>query len=191
MPSTRSLGNDPIASTGRADLCLDAEGRTFELGDRTKCVVASPIAPATTPPAYVVLTRSDDTTGWHELRHARQHRLRCEQECGRHLPTVACQPHNLYHPTYPRQANDCTACHDVAKLDTIPDQSKAVATTIDAGKIDSGSGGSAVWKNQLDDTLQGASAAHARAATHGPTPRVMRTRMAGRRRPSRTASDDP
>jgi len=34
-----------------------------------------------------------------------------------------------------------------------------VATTIDAGQIDSGTGGNAVWKNQLDDTLQGASAA--------------------------------
>jgi OmcA/MtrC family decaheme c-type cytochrome len=71
---------------------------------------------------------------------------------------VACQVHSLYHPTYPRAEEDCAACH-VATFDTIPDQSKAVATTIDAGKIDSGTGGSAVWKNQLDDTLQGASAA--------------------------------
>ena len=39
----------------------------------------------------------------------------------------------------------------------IPDQDKAVATTLDAGTIDAGT--TNVWKNQLDDTLQGASAA--------------------------------
>jgi OmcA/MtrC family decaheme c-type cytochrome len=75
-------------------------------------------------------------------------------------PAVAqsCQTHNLYHPTYPRAVNDCAACH-VDGFDVIPDQGKAVATTLDAGAIDSGTGTSAVWKNQLDDTLQGASAA--------------------------------
>jgi len=72
--------------------------------------------------------------------------------------TQSCQTHNLYHPTYPRQAQQCSACH-VAGFDTIPDQAKAVATTIDAGKADSGTGTGTVWKNQLDDTLQGASAA--------------------------------
>jgi hypothetical protein len=45
----------------------------------------------------------------------------------------------------------------VAGFGTIPDQSKAVATTINAGTIDAGT--TNVWKNQLDDTLQGASAA--------------------------------
>jgi OmcA/MtrC family decaheme c-type cytochrome len=63
---------------------------------------------------------------------------------------VGCQPFNLYHPTYPRETNDCAACH-VAGFDTVPDQAKAVATTLDAGKTP--------WNNQLDDTLQGASAA--------------------------------
>jgi OmcA/MtrC family decaheme c-type cytochrome len=63
---------------------------------------------------------------------------------------VSCQPHNLYHPTYPREVNDCAACH-VAGFTVIPDQSKAVATTLDAG--------STTWQNKLDDTLQGASAA--------------------------------
>jgi OmcA/MtrC family decaheme c-type cytochrome len=58
--------------------------------------------------------------------------------------------HNFHSPTYPRLANDCAACH-VPGFDTIPDQSKAVATTLDAG--------SSTWQNQLDDTLQGASAA--------------------------------
>ncbi len=75
-------------------------------------------------------------------------------------PAVAqsCQTHNLYHPTYPRDARQCSACH-VAGFSVIPDQAKAVATTIDAGKADSGTGTGTVWKNQLDDTLQGASAA--------------------------------
>ena len=73
--------------------------------------------------------------------------------------TQSCQTHNLYHPTYPRDPKQCSGCH-VAGFGTIPDQAKAVATTIDAGKADSGAGTTgAVWKNQLDDTLQGASAA--------------------------------
>ena len=63
---------------------------------------------------------------------------------------VSCQVHNLYHPTYPRAANDCAACH-VKGFDVIPDQAKAMATTLDAG--------AAPWQNKLDDTLQGASAA--------------------------------
>jgi OmcA/MtrC family decaheme c-type cytochrome len=71
---------------------------------------------------------------------------------------VSCQPFNLYHPTYPRDTKQCSGCH-VAGFKTVPDQSKAVATTLDAGKADSGTGTSTVWKNQLDDTLQGASAA--------------------------------
>ena len=71
----------------------------------------------------------------------------------------ATQPHNLYRPTYPRDARQCSACH-VAGFDTIPDQSMAVATTIDAGACESNCGTtSAVWRGQLDDTLQGASAA--------------------------------
>jgi OmcA/MtrC family decaheme c-type cytochrome len=69
---------------------------------------------------------------------------------------VSCQPFNLYHPTYPRDEKECAACH-VEGFGTIPDQAKAVATTINAGTVDSGT--TNVWKNQLDDTLQGASAA--------------------------------
>jgi OmcA/MtrC family decaheme c-type cytochrome len=67
-------------------------------------------------------------------------------------PAVAnsCQPHTLYHPTYPRDVRQCSGCH-VAGFGTIPDQAKAVATTLNAGV--------APWNNQLDDTLQGASAA--------------------------------
>jgi len=73
---------------------------------------------------------------------------------------IGCQPFNLYHPTYPRAFNDCAACHVenfVTSSNAIPDQDKAVATTLDAGTIDAGT--TNVWKNQLDDTLQGASAA--------------------------------
>ena len=66
--------------------------------------------------------------------------------------------HNFHTPTYPRALNDCVACH-VKTFDVIPDQSKATATTLDAGKADSGTGANTVWRNQLDDTLQGASAA--------------------------------
>ena len=68
----------------------------------------------------------------------------------------ATQPHTLYHPTYPRDARQCSGCH-VAGFETIPDQAQAVATTLDAGTVDAGT--TNVWKNQLDDTLQGASAA--------------------------------
>lgn len=88
-------------------------------------------------------------------------------------PAVAqsCQTHNLYHPTYPRNLMECAGCH-VAGFDTVPDQAKAVATTLDAGKPDSGTGTGTVWKNQLDDTLQGAGAAactscHNTTATKG------------------------
>jgi OmcA/MtrC family decaheme c-type cytochrome len=60
------------------------------------------------------------------------------------------QVHNFHSPTYPRPTNDCGACH-VDGFDVIPDQDKAVATTLEAGADP--------WTNQLDDTLQGASAA--------------------------------
>jgi OmcA/MtrC family decaheme c-type cytochrome len=66
---------------------------------------------------------------------------------------VGCQPHNFYSPTYPRAANECEACH-VSSFKMIPDQSKAVATTLDAGKAPWG--GAA---GQLDDVLQGPAAA--------------------------------
>jgi hypothetical protein len=64
--------------------------------------------------------------------------------------TNACQPHNFHTPTYPRQANDCGACH-VAGFDQVPDQRRAMATTLDPGADP--------WTNQLDDVLQGAGAA--------------------------------
>jgi OmcA/MtrC family decaheme c-type cytochrome len=64
--------------------------------------------------------------------------------------SVSCQVHNLYHPTYPRAFNDCAACH-TPTFSTMVDQTKGVATTLDAG--------AAPWNNQLDDVLQGANTA--------------------------------
>jgi len=55
--------------------------------------------------------------------------------------------HNFHTPTYPRGLNDCAACH-VGGTDFQPDQTKAMATTVEAG--------SEVWDDQIDDVLQGA-----------------------------------
>jgi OmcA/MtrC family decaheme c-type cytochrome len=57
------------------------------------------------------------------------------------------QNHNFHAPTYPRALNACTACH-AEGFAVMPDQTKAMATTVNAG--------STAWGNQLDDTLQGA-----------------------------------
>jgi len=65
--------------------------------------------------------------------------------------TASKQPHNFHIPTYPRALNDCAACHGAIDFDLVPDQSKALATTLDAG--------AAPWQNKLDDVLQGAGAA--------------------------------
>jgi OmcA/MtrC family decaheme c-type cytochrome len=59
------------------------------------------------------------------------------------------QNHTFTVPTYPRALNACYACH-TPDFDVLPNQAKAMATTIDAGSTE--------WINQLDDTLQGASA---------------------------------
>ena len=59
----------------------------------------------------------------------------------------SCQPHNFHAPTYPRALNACSACH-VPGLAVQPDQTQAMATTVDAGGT--------VWEDQLDDVLQGA-----------------------------------
>ena len=55
--------------------------------------------------------------------------------------------HNFHSPTYPRSLNECAACH-VATLPVQPDQTKAMASTQDAG--------GSVWEDQIDDVLQGA-----------------------------------
>jgi OmcA/MtrC family decaheme c-type cytochrome len=63
------------------------------------------------------------------------------------------QTHNFHTPTYPRHLYDCGACHSAEFLagSTLPDQSLAVATTLDAGEEP--------WDNQIDDVLQGTGAA--------------------------------
>ena len=61
-----------------------------------------------------------------------------------------CRTHNFHAPTYPRAFNDCAACH-APTFNAMVDQTKGVATTIDAG--------AAPWANQVDDTLQGANTA--------------------------------
>jgi hypothetical protein len=55
--------------------------------------------------------------------------------------------HNFHTPTYPRALNACAACH-VEGLPVQPDQTQAMATTVEAG--------STVWEDQVDDVLQGA-----------------------------------
>lgn len=71
--------------------------------------------------------------------------------------------HNLHVPTYPRSLNDCAACH-VAGSTGLPDQSKSVATTINAGTVALStttppSASNAVNGNGNDDTLEGTAAA--------------------------------
>jgi OmcA/MtrC family decaheme c-type cytochrome len=63
---------------------------------------------------------------------------------------AAMQPHNFITAHYPRNLNDCSACHP-STFSRIADQSKAAPTTVDAG--------AAPWDNQLDDTLMGATTA--------------------------------
>ena len=62
--------------------------------------------------------------------------------------STSCQPHNYHNPTYPRLLNDCAACHVTGSVDFQPDQTKAMASTLEAG--------SETWKDQSDDVLQGA-----------------------------------
>jgi hypothetical protein len=75
----------------------------------------------------------------------------------------SCQVFNFFAPTYPRVFNDCAACHNDASgsARNTPEQSQAVATTLNAGApspmVTPPATGN--WLNQLDDTLQGASAA--------------------------------
>ncbi len=57
-----------------------------------------------------------------------------------------CQPHNFESPTYPRGLYDCAACH-VATVNILPDPTKAMATTVEAGD--------APFSDQLNDVLEG------------------------------------
>ncbi len=69
--------------------------------------------------------------------------------------------HNFHTPTYPRGIYDCGACHADAfgaanGTPVIPDQTKAMATTTDAGNEACEPGTACDWSDQVDDTLQGA-----------------------------------
>jgi len=64
--------------------------------------------------------------------------------------------HNFHAPTYPRGIYDCAACHPATFASVIPDQTKAMATTTDAGNEACEPGTECDWSDQLDDTLQGA-----------------------------------
>jgi OmcA/MtrC family decaheme c-type cytochrome len=118
------------------------------------CKVVSPIqdAPAGTPAAYVdvapfeaVPPNMTVTTTGNIVNGA------STNDDGSY-PTVACQVHNLYHPTYPRAANDCAACHEADFDEWMVDQTKGVATTLDVG-------GTTDYTVQTDDVLQGANTA--------------------------------
>jgi OmcA/MtrC family decaheme c-type cytochrome len=63
---------------------------------------------------------------------------------------VSCQPHTFHAPTYPRALNDCAVCH-VSGFESMVDQTKGMATTVEAGGT--------TWNNQVDDTLKGAGSA--------------------------------
>jgi OmcA/MtrC family decaheme c-type cytochrome len=56
------------------------------------------------------------------------------------------QNHIFHSPTYPRGLYDCAACH-VATVDILPDPTKAMATTVEAGQPPFG--------DQLNDVLEG------------------------------------
>jgi hypothetical protein len=115
----------------------------------TACAVASPIPPATTPAASVVLNPTTPPAGT-RFTTTGYIVYGASTNADGTYPTVACQTHNLYHPTYPRLGNDCAACHKEG-FDTMVDQTQGVATTLDAGVLP--------WTNQLDDVLRGANTA--------------------------------
>jgi OmcA/MtrC family decaheme c-type cytochrome len=58
-----------------------------------------------------------------------------------------CQPHTFHAPTYPRALNDCAACHPATFTGILPDATKAMATTVEAGAPPFG--------DQVNDVLQG------------------------------------
>jgi hypothetical protein len=120
----------------------------------TECKVVAPISPATTPVAYVDVTPFEAVpAGMSVTVTGNIVNGASKNADGTTYPTVACQPFNFYSPTYPMPAYDCYACHK-SGFQMIPDQTKAVATTLDAGKAPWG--GAA---GQLDDVLQGPGAA--------------------------------
>ena len=66
---------------------------------------------------------------------------------GVQLPPPFVTNHHFHAPTFPRAVNDCAACHVAGSVNFAPDQTKAMASTDDAGGTD--------WAEQDDDVLQG------------------------------------
>jgi OmcA/MtrC family decaheme c-type cytochrome len=69
--------------------------------------------------------------------------------------------HNFHRTTYPRGIYDCAACHadsfgTATGAPVIPDQTKAMASTLDPGNEACVPGTVCDWLDQTDDTLQGA-----------------------------------
>jgi hypothetical protein len=142
----------------------------------TACAVASPIPPATTPAAYVVL---NPKTPPPTVRT--RHRQWCELRMRRQLPIVACQSAQPVPPDVSAGGQRlCGLPQGWLRHHGRPD--RVCTTTLDAG-VPAGTG---AWTNQLDDVLQGANTAactgcHQDGATAGHA-----NQKAGSRRPSRT-----
>jgi hypothetical protein len=130
------------------------EGTTPANWAGTACQVVSPIT-GSTPAAYVDVAPFDAIPAGMEVTTTGSIVNGASKNADGSYPTVACQTHNLHHPTYPRLLNDCAACHVSGfEAKAMVDQTKAMAATIDADPA-----GTKQWKNQLDDTLQGANTA--------------------------------
>ena len=72
--------------------------------------------------------------------------------------------HNLYHPTYPQTLKNCMACHKSGAYG-LPDATKAIATTVDAGTVGLGgtkpaqTASNVINSNLNDDIVAGPAAA--------------------------------
>ena len=71
------------------------------------------------------------------------------------------QNHNFHTPTYPRAGYDCGACHSDSFAKLLPEQTVAMATTLQASEVADAheNPGNVVWADQTDDVLQGSGAA--------------------------------
>jgi len=117
----------------------------------TACQVVSPIT-GSTPAAFVDLAPFEAPPAGMQVSTIGNIVWGATANADGSYPTVACQTHNLYHPTYPRADNDCAACHKSTFKEWMVDQTKGVATTLDVG-------GTTDYKVQTDDVLQGANTA--------------------------------
>jgi OmcA/MtrC family decaheme c-type cytochrome len=72
-------------------------------------------------------------------------------QCDATNTTQVTKNHNFIEVHYPRALNDCSACHVNGSENALPDATRSVAVTYDAGV--------APWNNLVDDVLLGPSAA--------------------------------